>query len=143
MLSHGFLWRCLNATVPTMTLRLSAETLQCRGPVGYFLMNEAGRRGTSHCQLPFTHFISFTHKPHILYSHRPLCITLIVAADDYYTALVTLQPCSVSIRPSQGSPSAWKNSFRSYLGKKFVCCGRRRRLAAEVTVVWLGPLDLI
>lgn len=46
LLSHGFLWRCLNATVPTMTLSLGTEALQCRGPVGYFSMNEAGCGGT-------------------------------------------------------------------------------------------------
>lgn len=45
LLSHGFLWRCLKATVPTMTLSLRTEALQCRGPVGYFSMNEAGCRG--------------------------------------------------------------------------------------------------
>lgn len=46
LLSHSFLWRCLKATVPTMTLSLGTEALQCRGPVGYFSMNGAGCGGT-------------------------------------------------------------------------------------------------
>lgn len=45
LLSPGFLRRCLKATVPTMTLSLHTEARQCRGPVGYFSMNEAGCRG--------------------------------------------------------------------------------------------------
>lgn len=45
LLSHGFLWRCLNVPVPTMTLSLGTEVLQCRGPVGYFSMNAAGCGG--------------------------------------------------------------------------------------------------
>ena len=46
LLSHSFLWRCLKATVPTMTLSPGTEALQCRGPVGYFSMNGAGCGGT-------------------------------------------------------------------------------------------------
>lgn len=45
LLSRGFLWRCLKAAVPTMTLSRRSEAPQCRGPVGYFSMDEAGRRG--------------------------------------------------------------------------------------------------
>lgn len=90
LLSHGFLWRYLNATVPTVTLSLDTEAPQSRGPVGSFSVNEAGCRRMLLCQLLFTHFISFTHKPHILYSYRLVCITLIVVENDYYRVLVTL-----------------------------------------------------
>lgn len=37
LLSHGFLWRCLKATVPTMTLSLRTEALQLQGPSWVFL----------------------------------------------------------------------------------------------------------
>lgn len=140
--SHGFLWRCLKATVPTMTLSLCAEALQCRGPVGYFPVNEAGC-GMQRCQLSFTHFSSFTHKPHISYSHRPLRVALKAAADDYYRLLVTPRPCTVSISRTEDLPPPGKTHLDLIWGK--ICLLReqeegsgRRSDCSRASAAWFN-----
>ena len=69
LLSHGFLWRCLNATVPTMTLSLGTEAPQCRGPVGYFSMNEGGCGGNIAVPaLIHTFYLIYTQTTHCLFT---------------------------------------------------------------------------
>lgn len=64
LLSRGFLWRCLKATVPAMTLSRGTEALQLQGPSWVFLNEGLGVGGCRSASFSFIHSITFTHRPH-------------------------------------------------------------------------------
>lgn len=103
LLSRGFLWRCLKAAVPTMTLSRRSEAPQCRGPVGYFSMDEAGRRGrggdAAVPTLIHTFYLIYTQPP---YSRRPPYVPR-TAVDDYRRVLVAAAATRGIHQPDAGS----------------------------------------
>lgn len=63
-----------------------------------------------------TFYLFYTQTTHP-YSHEPLCITLMAAADDYYRVSVTSQPRTVSISQTEDLPLPGKTHLDLIWGK--------------------------
>lgn len=86
-----------------MTLSRRSEAPQCRGPVGYFSMDEAGRRerggDAAVPTLIHTFYLIYTQPP---YSHQPPYVPR-TAVDDYRRVLVAAAATRDIHQPNAGS----------------------------------------
>lgn len=95
-----------------------------QGPSWVFLNEWSWVQGNVAAPTLIHTFISFTHKPHIPYSYRPLCITLMAVVDDYCWVLVTLQPHTVFISQTEHLPPPGKTHLDLIWGK--ICLLREK-----------------
>lgn len=100
-----------------------------QGPSWVFLNEWSWVQGNVAVPILIHTFISFTHKPHIPYSYRPLCITLMAVVDDYCWVLVTLQPRTVFISQTEHLPLPGKTHLDLIWGK--ICFLREKEVVSS------------
>lgn len=127
--SCGFPWRCLNAAVPTVTLSLSDEARRRKRPSWVFL-NE-WRRVQGNVAVPtliHTFYLIYTQAADSLFTRAGVHNTYSGGGWLQLSAGHTVASEPGIHQPERGSPSAWKNSFRSYLGKNLFVEGKGREV---------------